>query len=113
MRSRDLKLMASTTILWRNLRLRLRVFLVSIWLLFDLKQTNLPVAVRLKRLAAPLFVLIFGIISSQAKSLLISTNFETIKSIDLTKENRAACQELRLLSARIWMLAHSLGSRRN
>jgi hypothetical protein len=74
MRSRALKLTALTTTLRRRFRFLLRGFFVSIWLLLDLKQTNLPVAVRLKRLAAPLLVLIFGIISSRTKLVTIADN---------------------------------------
>ncbi len=46
---------------WRSLRLRLVVFLVSIWLAQDFRYTILPVPVFLKRLAAARFVFIFGI----------------------------------------------------
>ena len=49
---------------WRSDRLRLVVFLVSIWLAHDLRYTILPVPVVLKRLAAARLVLIFGILYS-------------------------------------------------
>ena len=48
----------------RNDRLRLVVFLVSMWPAHDFRYTILPVPVFLKRLAAARFVLIFGIILS-------------------------------------------------
>ena len=48
----------------RNDRLRLVVFLVSIWPAHDFRYTILPVPVVLKRLAAARLVLIFGIILS-------------------------------------------------
>jgi len=41
-------------------RFRLVVFLVKIWLPCDFLKTNLPVPVRLKRLAAARLVFIFG-----------------------------------------------------
>lgn len=81
MRSSDLKLTASTTILWRRRRFRLRVFFVNMWLLLDLKQTNLPVPVRLKRLAAPLLVFSFGITSSRANFAFITSDSSLIKSL--------------------------------
>ena len=48
--------------LFLKLLLRLDVFLVKIWLAFDFENTNLPVPVFLKRFAAALLVLIFGIV---------------------------------------------------
>ena len=41
-------------------RFRLVVFLVKMWLACDFLKTNLPVPVRLKRLAAARLVFIFG-----------------------------------------------------
>jgi hypothetical protein len=45
------------------------VFLVSIWLAFDFEKTNLPAPVFLKRFAAALFVLIFGMLCFLLKQL--------------------------------------------
>lgn len=52
------------TCFFRSERFLLRVFLVRIWLALDLENMNFPVPVRLKRLAAARFVLIFGIVYS-------------------------------------------------
>lgn len=46
---------------WRSARLRFVVFLLRIWLPWDLANLIFPDPVRLKRFAAALFVLIFGI----------------------------------------------------
>lgn len=43
-------------------RLRFVVFLVRIWLAYDFEYAIFPFPVSLKRLAAPLFVFIFGML---------------------------------------------------
>src|SRR5262245_10457656 len=52
---------ADATVDWARPRLRPGAFLVRMWLLNALARLNLPEAVFLKRLAAPLWVFSFGI----------------------------------------------------
>jgi hypothetical protein len=54
-------LVLSITFFRRRERFRLRVFLVRMWLPWDLEKVYLPVPVFLNRFAAARFVLIFGI----------------------------------------------------
>ncbi len=55
------RLVASIRAGLRRFRFRLADFLVRMWLLLALNRRTFPLPVSLKRLAAPLFVLIFGI----------------------------------------------------
>jgi hypothetical protein len=51
----------SRVVAFRKVRFRFRFFFVKIWLAKALFLTTFPVAVRLKRFDAALFVFIFGI----------------------------------------------------